>query len=246
MVPETELLNIGLTKNEVKIYLALLKIGKSQSGSLVKESKISSGKIYETLNKLIDKGLVEFSVENGIKKFIASDPESLLIYMNERKEKIIQQTESLETLLPDLKKLKQLEENEGVFMIKGFRGIKPLVYDLLEKSHSEIKVMGVRSSKDNRFNNFWKHWHQERVKRKKKCKLSFVDKGTSYWRFYKELKLTECKCVPSISPSAILIIDWNVLIFSYDKEFTCIHINSHDIAKSFKSFFESLWIIGKS
>jgi hypothetical protein len=35
------------------------------------------------------------------------------------------------------------------------------------------------------------------------------------------------------------------LIFSYEEEFTCIHIVSPEIAKSFDSFFESMWKIAK-
>ncbi|MFA6460864.1 MAG: helix-turn-helix domain-containing protein [Candidatus Woesearchaeota archaeon] len=244
---EELLLESGLTQNEIKVYLSLLKKGKSQSGILVQESKISSGKIYETLNKLLDKGLVEVTVENGVKQFQATNPKSLLMYMQERKEKIDLQTNKLEMILPELQKIRQMESSaEGVFLIKGVRGIKPLVYEVLSKARNEIKIMGVRSSKNKVYNTFWTHWHHERVKLHKKAKLLFADQGTPYWNFFKGLRLTEIRSITSLSPSAIMIIDEHCFLLSYDPEFTCIHIVSPAIAKSFDSFFESMWKIAQN
>jgi sugar-specific transcriptional regulator TrmB len=48
---------IGLTKGEAQVYLALLKIGSTKVGPLVAEAKISSSKIYEILDKLEQNGL---------------------------------------------------------------------------------------------------------------------------------------------------------------------------------------------
>ena len=63
---EKLLMDSGLTKNEARVYLTLLKIGKSQSGRIVKEAEISGGKVYETLNKLIDKGNTVVVIEHNI------------------------------------------------------------------------------------------------------------------------------------------------------------------------------------
>ncbi len=243
---EKTLMDAGLTQNEAKVYLALLQTGKSQSGRIVQKAGISSGKIYETLYRLIEKGLVEVSIDSGIKQFSAADPESILIYMKERAFKIEQQTKSLAKLVPELQKIKEFEApTENVYLIKGFRGIRPLVYNLLQEMKGEAKIMGVRSSKERKFNIFWQHWHRERVKQKKKARALFSDKGTTYWDFFKKLRFTKMRYVSETSPSAIMVIDNHSLIFSYDKEFLCIHIVSSSIAKSFSSFFEGLWSKGK-
>lgn len=242
---ENILLELGLTNNEIKVYLALLKIGKSQSGKIVKESKVSSGKIYETLHKLEEKGLISSTVENGIKQFMASNPESLLLYMNEKKDKIEEKTKELEKILPLLKSQFSFSDiEEGVFLIKGFRGIKPIVYEAL-KCRKEVKIQGIRSSKESKYNIFWQHWHTERVKLKINAKVIFSDRGSNYWNFFKNLKFTQTKAITSISPSAIMVIENNVFIFSYEEEFNCVHIVSPSIAKSFSAVFESLWLISK-
>ena len=245
---ETILTAAGLTRNEAKVYLTLLKIGKCSSGKIVKAAQVAGGKIYETLYKLIDKGLVEVVIENGIKQFCASNAESILLYLKERENRIHQETEKLTQIIPEFQKLQAFHETpENVYLVKGFRGIRPLVYKAIQESVQDAKIMGIRSSKDTKFNIFWQHWHRERVRLKKKARMLFTDRNTGYWNFFKNLKVTEIKSIPTtISPSAIMIIDNQTFIFSYDLEFTCIHIRSRAIAKSFASFFDGLWEIGES
>ena len=48
---------IGLTRGEIKVYLTLLKLGETTTGKIIEEAQISSGKIYEILEKLIKKSI---------------------------------------------------------------------------------------------------------------------------------------------------------------------------------------------
>ena len=64
---ESLLEKIGLTKSEIKVYLALLELGCSATGKIVEKSKASSSKIYEILDRLMQKGLVSFIIKSGIK-----------------------------------------------------------------------------------------------------------------------------------------------------------------------------------
>ena len=145
---EDILYECGLTQNETAVYLALLKLGKAKSGEIVREAKISGGKIYETLYKLIEKGLVKEVIENGIKRFISNDPKTLLTYLEEKTLKIKEKKEQLEKIIPGFYKLSKNEsEIESVSIIKNLRGISTIVYGCLEKA-KQIKAMGLNSSKD--------------------------------------------------------------------------------------------------
>ena len=242
---ENELVQVGLTQNEAKAYLALLRLGKSTSGKIIEEAGIASGKIYETLQKLIEKGLIEAVVENGVKQFHAGNPKSLLLYMKEREEQISVQAKQLAQIIPSLEEMKRWEElPEGVFLVKGMRGIKPMVYDVLTQTEEEIKIMGVRSVKQKMFNTFWLHWHTQRMALGKKARVLFSDRG-EYWQKFMSMKYTQVRSLSTVSPSAMMILGEHVFIFSYEEEFTCIHILSGQVAKSFDAFFESLWMVGK-
>jgi sugar-specific transcriptional regulator TrmB len=235
----------GLTQNESLVYLSLLKVGKATSSIIVKEANISGGKIYETLEKLIQKGLVKSIIENGVKKFIANEPEMLIEYIKDKEKELHKKEEELEKILPQLKNLKEHDQQlENVSLIKGLRGVKPLIYKPLEKS-KKIKIMGVTSKKEVQYNNFWRAWHNERIRLKKKAEIIFSDKDTDYWKFFKKLKYTKVKEMLSFTPSAILLVDENIFIFSYEKNLTCIHIKSLSISDSFYQFFEGLWNVAK-
>ena len=235
----------GLTQNEALVYMALLRLEKAKSGDIVREAKISGGKIYETLYKLIDKGLVKSVSENGVKHFIANDPRAILEYVKEKEKSLAEKQKELEKILPVFSSLrKETEGSESVFLVKGLRGINNLVYEKLGKAES-IRIMGVRSSKDERYNNFWRAWHRKRVELKKRARVLFSDRDTEYWNFFKHLKHTEVREILQFIPSAIMIVDDNLFIFSYEKDLMCVHIDSHSIARSFSVFFDDLWKFSK-
>ena len=87
----------GLTKNESLAYLALLKLGKAKSGEIIREADISGGKIYETLYKLVDKGLIKQVTENKVKRFIPNDPKSILSYVKEKQKNLEEKEKFLTT-----------------------------------------------------------------------------------------------------------------------------------------------------
>lgn len=243
----TVLEHIGLTKNETLVYVALLKHGKSTSGEVINEAGVSSGKIYETLEKLIKKGLATYIVENGVKKFFANQPKTLFDYVGEQEVALRAKKQKIEKLLPQLEAIGKTEHDiDEVTVIKGFRGIRSVVYEVLEQAKT-ILVMGLRSSKHTTFNNFWKAWHRRRVELKKEARLLFSDKHAPYWTFFKKLNYTRVREFLKASPAATLIIDEHCFLFTYEHdEFTCIHITSRSVSNSYKGFFEGLWDIAQT
>lgn len=235
----------GLTKNESLVYLALLRIGKSKSGELVKEARISGGKIYETLYKLIQKGLVVSLIENKIKCFIANDPKTLLSYLEDKKNLLEEKEAKLKKLLPEFNLLKKHKDKlDNVVLIRGMKGIFSVVDKYLMEAKS-IKIMGVTSFKKEMYNDFWRRWHIRRVKLKKRAEILIFDKNTEYGEFFSNLNYTKIREFKHFTPSSIMILDKSLFIFSYDEDFICVHLNSESISKSFLEFFEGLWSIAK-
>ena len=62
---EELLAEIGLTKSEIAVYFALLEIGSSTTGPIIKEAGIASGKAYLILDKLLEKGDGPLSLGNN-------------------------------------------------------------------------------------------------------------------------------------------------------------------------------------
>ena len=73
-----DLIEIGLSQNEAKIYLALLELGPTTTGPLIKKTCLYRVITYDTLEKLLKLGLVNYSLKKNIKNFEAEDPKQLM------------------------------------------------------------------------------------------------------------------------------------------------------------------------
>ena len=64
---EEELLaEFGLTRNEIRVYLTLLKMGSALAGEITEKTGIHRRNIYDSLERLQEKGLVSFVIINNI------------------------------------------------------------------------------------------------------------------------------------------------------------------------------------
>jgi len=239
---------IGLTKGEIKVYLTLLKTGQTTTGKIIEESGLSSGKIYEILDKLIKKGLVSFIIQEKTKYFQASNPNRILDFLNEKEKSLEEKKKELSKEIPSLLDAYNSKRNENnSTLFKGLKGIQTAIFESLDRLESEdiVLAMGLRAGKEEKYNILWEKWHHEREKRKIKCELIFSDDLGKYYHFFKKLKNTEVRILKGITPSAIDIMKERVLIFTYGEEPSCLCIENPEIAESFRSFFETIWRIAK-
>ena len=108
---------MGLTKGEIDVYLALLELGNSTTGSITKNAGISSSKVYEVLQRLISKGLASYVIERGVKHYSATPTERLIDFLEEKKEKISKGQNALKRLIPNLEaRRKEKEIPEAVHL----------------------------------------------------------------------------------------------------------------------------------
>jgi len=181
-----ELENIGLTKSEVAVYVTLLKIGQSSTGKIVKNAKISSGKIYEILEKLIDKGLVSFILINNVKHYKSSDPKEIKKYITKKKQEIERKELEINKLLPQLSNLKKSSKKEySAEIYMGFNGIKTAIMESLENIKSEYLSLGGSSLRNKEYMIMWNQVFN--ILSKKKIKIKNILSDTSE-KSMKELK----------------------------------------------------------
>ncbi len=239
---------IGLTKGEIKVYHTLLKIGETTTGKIIDEAQISSGKIYEILDKLIKKGLVSYIIKDKTKYFNAASPNRILDYLHEKEKSLKQKEEAFLKELPSLLTIEKSGKKEyETNLFKRFKGIQTAIFEALQDmtKKDEVLAMGIISSKKKQYNILWERWHKERIAKKIVCKAIFSDKNTDYFKTFKKMKFTEIKVLQGVTPSAIDIMKNKVLIFTYGDEPSCLSIKNPEIAQSFKTFFETMWKIAE-
>ena len=112
---DTNLLErIGLTKGEIKTYLALLKLGSSSTGPIAKASQVSRSKLYSILDKLEKKGLVSHIEKNGVIYFQAVEPEKIKDFITEQENELKKLEQEFDSLLPRLIAYKKVGETQAV------------------------------------------------------------------------------------------------------------------------------------
>ena len=87
MISDT-LENLGLSKNEAKVYETLLREGESPVGHLAIKSGVHRRNVYDTLNRLTEKGLAFEILENPENKYKAVDPNKFSEMLEEKQQQI--------------------------------------------------------------------------------------------------------------------------------------------------------------
>jgi len=240
---ETQILEeLGLTKNEVKVYLALLELGSTPAGKLIKKVGMHRGIVYDLIDLLIDKGLVSYVIKANRKYFEANDPERLKEYLESKKQELEKKQMDLDKLIPELQLKRQIskEEQEGT-IFKGKKGLKSIFEDILNDK-KEWLVFGATGKFKDIFHAYFIQFHNRRAKSKIPLRIIFKDEIRKQRREI-DLKLCNIKYLPDsyLTPSTTFIYGNKVAIINWSTEPMAFLMRSKQVADSYRSFFDVLW-----
>ncbi|MBU3940886.1 MAG: hypothetical protein KKH88_03105 [Nanoarchaeota archaeon] len=250
---ETRILEeIGLTKTEIKIYLTLLKLGQTTTTNIVREAGIHASKVYEFLDKLIQKGLVSYVIKSNKKFFTASDPNYLKEFLREKKEIIKEQEQEINKLIPNLNSIKKSRKDIIQSEIyEGLRGVKSVYEKILStlKEGETQFIIGAPRIGNELIEGFLLDWHKRRIKNKIKCKYIYDSDVRDYGKVRAEMPLTMVKYLPKniTSPMWIEIFKDNVVIGHIKGRNAILFlIQDREIAKGYLDYFKLIWKISKT
>lgn len=252
MIETSILEEIGLTKSEAKVYLALLKLGESKKDPIVKESKISSSKIYDVTGKLIDKGVVSVIIKNGIKHFKAAPPEALIDLVNNKKISLEKKEDELKKFLPSFYKLMQERvEKEIAEMYLGWKGLESLysiILNDLKKGQIDYVIGASRGIQKERTERFYVKINRRMKEREIKLSVLFGSQEKSYGKRVTQkggLTYHKIRYLPFDFPTEINIFNDNVAIIILTEEPIGLLVRNKFFAKSCRGYFDALWSIAK-
>lgn len=244
---DTEVLGkIGLTKNESKLYLALLEVGSGTASTLVKRTGFHRSYIYDILDKLIDLGLVSFTIKNNKKYFNAENPERILKILESRKQEINETERKINKILPELIKRQGVavwKQEAKIFV--GKEGIKSILEDIL-KIRKDFVAFGAEGKFKGLFRWYFDNWQIKRTKLKLKYKIIYNNKLKGR-RPVRKQKLVETKFLPEKYdfPATTIIYGDNVGIIIWDVNPIGFVLESKEVVKSFMNYFNLIWKIAR-
>ena len=94
-------MGFGFARNEARAYTCLVSCEPATAYELAKQSGIPTSKIYETVNKLVEKGVIQLLAEEerSVQRYKAMNPEDLLQQLRDH---AVEQTGLLEPMLNSL------------------------------------------------------------------------------------------------------------------------------------------------
>lgn len=232
-----DLVDLGLTKTEAKIYLTLLELGISTAGKISEKSKVYRRNVYDSLATLIAKGLVSYVIKENIKYFKTAHPSKLLSYLNEKQDKA-------KAIIPDLLKLESKEkEDTTVEIFKGIEGLKTVFKDIIRAGEDYI-ALGEEGEAQKILPFFAKKFLKEIEKSNIKEKVIARE---DYKGKIIESKNSEVKYLPKeyVSPTSLVIYGNKVANFIWSKPHHVILTTNKEVADSYRSYFKLLWQMAK-
>lgn len=244
---EEQLQRLGLTEGEAKVYEALISIGPSTVGPVVKKSGVAYSNIYEILNRLIEKGLASFIIREKTKQFQAVEPTRIKDYLEQQEEQLLTKKQTLKELLPSLEKLKELagrKQEAEIFV--GTKGLMTAYENLLlgfPKNERELFFYIHHKEYEETVTKFYsKFWPKFKMIKgdgicNEECRNTQIVKGSP--------KSFKYKFTSFPIPGNIDIAKDKVLLITWREKPIGILINSHEVADNFRQYFESVWKAAK-
>ena len=234
MITKT-LKDIGLTEVETHLYLALLENSPCLAGLLIKKTGFHKATIYQTLERLKEKGLVSSIKEGKHQLFQAKNPQIFLEKLKENEENLIK-------ILPDLLNKIRTKKKISAEIFKGKEGIKTVYRDIL--SSKEYFNIGAGVPIKEVLDYYFDQIQIIKKQRKIKAKL-LISESRRNTEFIKSL-VGEFKYLPKefeapintvIYGNKIAVILWSDLI--------AFVIESEQASKAYRKYFQVLWNFAK-
>jgi len=228
--------DIGLTNAEIKVYLTLLELGTSTAGPILEKTGLHNSVVHMTLNRLIEKGLISFVKEGKRNIYQSTNPKHIVEYINEKKERF-------EEILPQLLLTQQqAKEKPEIISFRGTKGIKELLYELLDAGGKEHHTLGSTKKSLMLGETWWISYHKKRANKGITAKLLF-NESLQFWKAeikYPKSKIKYTQVGFEPLTETIVRNDKIGIIIWTDKPIGVL-IHQREAAKSYDKFFELVW-----
>jgi sugar-specific transcriptional regulator TrmB len=241
------LLSLGFTQKEVSVYLALLELGKRTVSPIARTANINRTTVYDILDSLLAKGLVNVSGKEPLQEYVAESPEKILKLIQEQIQKDQLRLEQAQGLVPQLKSLHNVSNRPKIMFYEGEDGLKQ-VYDDTLTSHEPIRGMANVLEMHNGLPDYFPKYYKRRAQNGINIRaiLSSNEAGINLATNDKE-ELRDTAFIPADIYKFIPEIDVydNKIMIASWREKLGIIIESQEIADSMKTLYDLAWAEAK-
>ena len=234
--------DIGLSKEEVNIYLAGLELGESAVQDIAKKAGIKRPTAYLIIDNLIKKSLFYQTFKGKKRLFGAQNPKDLEVELKRK-------AHELTKIMPELNSIyNTLEFKPKVRFYEGVAGTMAVYNDMLDltpENGEMLSFAGMKNLFDTLPKEFATDYFTRRIKKNIKPKIIAIDTEESReWVKNAEEEMREIILIPenqSNFSGDIEIYGDRVALISYKENFMTIVIESKEIANMQRLMFNLIW-----
>lgn len=237
---EEILKDLGFSEREVKVYLALLELGETTVGPIAAKTRIQHSKIYPTLEKLIDRGLVTFIIKSKTKYFQAVNPKQILFLLKEKERQF-------QEILPKLEEKQKIALSPQTAKVyEGYKAIKAMYDSILDelndKSYYYVFAFKDEYVESPLASRFLRNIHMQLSEKRVDDRL-IVHKSIKkeFLKNYNNIPRIKYKFTALKIPFGLMIINDRVINWIWAERPTAVEIISKQISTQYKEFFLELW-----
>lgn len=245
MVNVNQLMNIGLSDNEARVYMAMLELGSASVMEISQKAGINRPTAYVQIESLKEFGLVSTQTKGKKQLFIAESPDQLEFVLDKKLDEIKQKKEEFQRTIPELLDLyRSSGVHPQVRFFEGAEGILRMQEILLKSGVKE--VLGITSLDDvlNIFPNHTQNYSSRRIKNNIRSRLIYTSSRGAILSETDEKMLRETRFISADKMpfgGDMTIFGDSVAIIALRGKVSGIIIDHPEIANSFRNFFQFLW-----
>lgn len=247
---ETLLLEIGLTTNEIKIYLTLLKYGPITYNETSQYTSINRTTCYAVAKKLIQQGLAKEDLGQAVVKLVPEPPNALLDKLNKEQTALIKRIELAKRASYELAQfVPQAARPEPRLVYIEEQHITNYLYQRTSKWMQSAKqedgfVWGFESAQFETDYAEWIQWYWQQPESKGIALRLFSDESTARKQAVSNAPgLADFQLIPDIDfTTDIWIYGVYTIFLSLEKQPRyLIELKEPLLSKNLREFFKALW-----
>lgn len=235
---EMQLHDLGLGKNDVKAYLALINHGRLGVQDIAAKSGVHRVNVYDALRSLEQHRLISRITLAKKEVFQAENPQRLKDILKEKEDR-------LNKIIPLLQSPFTKVENKSQ-NFEGIEAIKRMLEDMLVLGEP-IQAFGIPARMPELLGGYLNTFHRKRIERRTRIQHIYNENAKERIAHLNKLKGSEAKYLPpEYSVPATTVIYGNKVAFWIWSEVPfSVLVESKDMADAYRKYFTLLWKIAK-
>jgi len=239
-----ELIQLGLSENEARTYLAALELGPSTAQQIALKAQVNRPTTYVQIDNLMELGLMSSYTQNKKTYFIAEHPEHLAEILKHREQEIAGQKKFLKEIMPELRELfVTTQERPKVRFYEGKEGILAMAKDIFNTNKKEILSitpvdLGQQVFSKEELREF------QNIRNRRKIKVKSLYTKSEKTPHTPPSSTVEGRYIPPDKfpiSAGVDIYDNKIAAYALRGKLVGVIVESNEISDTFRSIFQLAW-----